>query len=839
MDVPTLLLSSTSLDPSISVPARQQLEALVHSNPSDLLSHLSLLSADVSVPEPIRLAASSLLCDSISSSSSAALWAGLSSLAKSGIKTYEMWNLGSHVEALSKAAIKTISAVAHIELPRREWDSLIGTLCENFVRDNERLRLASMEVLSDVLENGVLKPTVIAKLLYTLTGILAGKEATEGDRVAGLTAVASIVRFYNRDCSPELSLETIVGVVAENCCGKGTVSVKLAALECLLEIVKRHYGFFGEFTQVQIQTATLSCMGNFAEENSTAMQALKVWGAIAAYSCSQDLLKPSRNSRTSLWCIYDCYQKLCPILLEFLKLRPESDLIYTCLKHVADVVWEPILPPLLAYFLENVKAKDWRCRAAAAAALGCLVDVPLKTIDDREFQWILDSLIELLQDCYKTVRVNTVRTLALATGLRLPSLNSAASLQKLVSGSLLALKDSQSKVSGYACEVFSNLADWLKPGAGAGSPLTPYFRDIAYALWANALREDLYTNEESVSDKSQDALKKVISCLATEAEVQTDVLLMISNIMENFDKTLIPQLCKNEKVQMYQDYICDAIRYVFDVPEVKIPVPLVKHMFDSILESFKVGDEINEAGRCALEWIMGTLSCRDTPRQALQLYKYLMPIFNSGIDDMNALSEATNCFCDIIKFFGPEGAHFISKTITMFRHQVCNPEINSNLLFQILNTLSAISADAASAYIDSLEDVLEILKVARTTSLDPVKGVQLRGIVIFNYILIMTAGQQCDNPVSIFYPHIPEVFDYLEIVCGEEATQMAYDTIRNIAFLIVQFAVFYDKQLKPLLSRPFVTRIFAEFEKRVLPADAGAANLMRIELTEVLSDVMI
>lgn len=171
MDAASLLSATLSPDQNERQHATSQLEQYLDSNPSQYLVSLSHSLSDQQTPSHIRNAAGLAIKNALSArevqrqDDYAQRWKQLESQTRDKLKQDAVQTLAATDKGARNVSGQVIAAIAAIELPLGQWNSLVGQLLELVGRaDNSGLRQATLQAIGYICETIVsLKPDPLPK----------------------------------------------------------------------------------------------------------------------------------------------------------------------------------------------------------------------------------------------------------------------------------------------------------------------------------------------------------------------------------------------------------------------------------------------------------------------------------------------------------------------------------------------------------------------------------------------------------------------------------------------------------------------------------------------------
>ena len=146
--------------------------------------------------------------------------------------------LGSSVSEARHTSSQVIAKVASIEIPRQEWQNLIGRLLSNMQQQGapESLKQATLETLGYVCEEVSYKDLEQDQVNAVLTAVVQGMTQPERSFEVHLSAVKSLYNaldFAQSNFENDNERNYIMKVVCEAAVSK-EIEIRQAAFECLV-----------------------------------------------------------------------------------------------------------------------------------------------------------------------------------------------------------------------------------------------------------------------------------------------------------------------------------------------------------------------------------------------------------------------------------------------------------------------------------------------------------------------------------------------------------------------------------------------------------------------------
>ncbi|XP_047334647.1 importin subunit beta-1-like [Impatiens glandulifera] len=554
MEITQFLLNAQSADANVRTEAEGKLRLFQEQNlPSFLLSLSCELSNNEKPIESRRLAGIVLknsldAKDATRKENLAKHWVSIDISIKAKIKELLLSTLGSSVLEARHTSAQVIAKVAAIEIPRKEWPELIGSLLSNMTDPNKPapLKRVTLETLGYVCEeishHDLVQDEVNSVLTAVVQGMSVGEYGPEV-RLAATRALYNALDFAQTNFENEMERNFIMKVVCETAVAKEQ-EIRQAAFECLVSIASTYYEVLEPYMETIFQLTSNAVKG---DEEAVGLQAIEFWSSI----CDEEIELQeyegfeSVNSTPAHSCFIEkSLPVLVPMLLETLLKQDEDqdqdDTIWnvsmaggTCLGLVARTVGDRIVSLVMPFVEANILKTDWRAREAATYAFGSILEGPSVEKLTPMVNSGLEFLLNAMKDGNSHVKDTTAWTLSrIFELLHNPSsefsLISPANLQRILMVLLESTKDAP-HIAGKVCSAIYFLAQGYEDDDASSSVLTPYLPDIITCLIATADRPD--GNESKLRISAYETLNEVVRSakLPETAQIITQLLPVVMN----------------------------------------------------------------------------------------------------------------------------------------------------------------------------------------------------------------------------------------------------------------------------------------------------------------------
>ncbi|KAJ6750385.1 hypothetical protein OIU85_000964 [Salix viminalis] len=515
MEITQFLLAAQSPDANIRTQAEASLRQFQEQNLPLFLLSLSVELANNEKPLESRRLAGIVLKNSLDAKDSVRKehlvqqWMAIEISMKAQIKDLLLRTLGSSASEARHTSAQVIAKVASIEIPRKQWPELIGSLLKNMTQQENpaALKQATLETLGYVCEEISHQDLVQDEVNSVLTAVVQGMNLAEHSREVRLAATKALYNaldFAQTNFENDMERNFIMKVVCETAISK-EADIRQAAFECLVSIASTYYDVLEPYMQTLFQLTSNAVKG---DEESVALQAIEFWSSI----CDEEIelqeygtVEGGDSGSTHSRFIEKALPYLVPLLLDTLLKQEEDqdqdDSIWnismaggTCLGLVARTVGDSVVKLVMPFVEGNILKPDWHCREAATYAFGSILEGPsIETLGPLVSNG-LDLLLNAMRDENNHVKDTTAWALSrIFEFLHCPasgfSVVSPENLQRIVTVLLESINDAPN-VSEKVCGAIYYLAQGYEDAGANSSHLTQYIPTIISELLKTAERTD-------------------------------------------------------------------------------------------------------------------------------------------------------------------------------------------------------------------------------------------------------------------------------------------------------------------------------------------------------------
>ncbi|OMO97629.1 hypothetical protein COLO4_14485 [Corchorus olitorius] len=586
MEITQFLLAAQSADAKVRTEAESSLRQFQEQNLPVFLLSLSVELANNEKPVESRRLAGIVLKNSLDAKDTGRKeqlvqqWMAIDISVKSQIKDLLLRTLGSSVPEARHTSAQVIAKIASIEIPKKLWPELIGSLLNNMTQQDRppAVKQATLETLGYVCEEISDQDLVQEEVNAVLTAVVQGMNLAEHSpevRLAATRALYNALEFAQTNFENEMERNYIMKVVCDTALSK-EVEIRQAAFECLVAIASAYYDVLEPYMQTLFELTSNAVKG---DEETVALQAIEFWSSICDEEIEREFESPesgdSEPSHSRF--IEKALPHLVPLLLETLLKQEEDqdqdDTIWnismaggTCLGLVARTVGDAIVPLVMPFVESNILKPDWHCREAATYAFGSILEGPTIEKLSPLVQAGLDFLLNAMKDGNNHVKDTTAWTLSRifellhspASGF---SVISPENLKRVIGVLLESINDAPN-VAEKVCGAIYYLVQGYEDAGPSSSLLSPYLTDIISCLIATADRTD--GGDSKLRSSAYETLNEVVRC-SNIAETSHIIAQLLPVIMNKLGQTVEIQIISSddrEKQGDLQASLCGVLQVI-------------------------------------------------------------------------------------------------------------------------------------------------------------------------------------------------------------------------------------------------------------------------------------
>ncbi|KAL8120091.1 importin subunit beta-1-like [Apium graveolens] len=803
MDITQFLLSAQSANAAERTDAESKLKQFQEQNRPAFLLSLSIELSTDGKPNESRSLAGIILKNSLDAKDATMKeylvqqWGGTDITYKSQIKGLLLNTLGSSVHEARHAASQVIAKIASIEIPKKAWPELVGTLLLNMTEQDKpaTLKQATLETLGYVCEEISHNDLVQDEVNSVLTAVVQGMNGAEQSvnvRLAATRALNNALDFAQTNFQNEMERNFIMKVVCETAMAEDTL-IRQAAFECLVSIASMYYDVLEPYMQTIFQLTANAVKG---DEEGVALQAIEFWSSICDEEIElQDYEVPDSGDSEvpHSHFIEKALSSLVPMLLETLLKQDEDqdqdDGIWniamaggTCLCLVARTVGDAIVPLVMPFVESNISKSDWRSREAATYAFGSILEGPSIEKLSPMVNTGLVFLLHAMKDENSHVKDTTAWTLSRifellhspATGF---SVITQANLPQVIEVLLGSLRDAP-HISEKVCGAIYYLAQGYEDAGASSSLLTQHLLNIIKCLVETADRTD--GGDSKLRSSAYETLNEVVRCSNLEESSQI-IAQLLPAIMSKLAKTAELQIGSSddrEKQGDLQASLCGVLQVIIQkLGGVEQTKPVILQAADQIMMLFLMvfgcrSSTVHEEAMLAIG-ALAYATGQGFVKYMQEFYKYLeMGLQN--FEEYQVCSISVGVVGDICRALDDKVLPYCDGIMTLLLKDLSSGELHRSVkppIFSCFGDIALAIGEHFEKYfqyvVQMMQGAAEVCAKLDNTDEEMMEyGNQLRRSIFEAYSGILQGFK--NTKADLILPHAPHMLQFIALVSKDQ-----------------------------------------------------------------------
>lgn len=801
-EITQILLSAQSPDANVRNAAESSLKQFQEQNLTAFLYTLSLELATEEKPVESRRLAGIVLKNSLDAKDNVRKeqliqqWMGIEASVKAQIKELLLRTVGSVSVDAGHTAAQVIAKVASIEIPRKEWPELIGSLLSNMnqVGRPASLKRSTLETLGFVCEEISHQDLVQDEVNSVLTAVVQGMTLADHGvevRLAATRALYNALDFAQTNFENDMERNYIMKVVYETAVSKEP-EIRQAAFECLVSISSTYYHVLEPYMQNLFELTSNAVRD---DQEPVALQAIEFWSTICDVEIElQETEGDSGDSEPPhSRFIEKALQSLVPLLLETLLKQEEDqdqdDDVWnlsmaggTCLGLVAKTVGDAIVPLIMPFVQERITKPDWRSREAATFAFGSILDGPsvekLSPLVNAGFEFLLNAMNEQNSHVKDTTAWTLSRIFEIlhspASGY---SVISAGNLTHIMTVLLESIKDAPN-VAEKVCGAIYFLAQGYEDAGPDSSVLSPYLPNTISALLATADRAD--ARDSRLGAAAYETLNEVVRCAHIPDTVQI-IQQLLPVIMNKLGQTVELQILSSDDRERQGDLqalLCGVLQVIIQkLSSTDETKPIILQASDQMMVLFlKVfacrSSTVHEEAMLAIG-ALAYATGAEFGKYMPEFFKYLeMGLQN--FEEYQVCSISVGVVGDICRALDDKILPYCDGIMTHLLKDLSNGMLHRSVKPPIFSCFGDIALAIGEHFHKYLQYAMQMMQsasevCARIDSEDEEMmeyGNQLRQSIFEAYSGILQGFKS--TKAELMLPHANHLLQFIEVVCKDE-----------------------------------------------------------------------
>lgn len=473
-------------------------------------------------------------------------WLAMDPSLRAQIKDGSLSVLQSNDPVARHTSAQLVAKLGSIELPEKEWPTLLEELLKNVTNGTEGCIHASLECLGylcDELEEHTIDEQDTNRILTAIVdGMRSDRPAPI--RYAAVTALRNSLEFVNENFKRKQERDHILQKICE-ATQSSDLRTRVVSYECIATIATLYYEYLAEYMETLCKLTFNAITG---DQDEVGLQSLEFWSSMCDVEI--DLIEEMHYAEldgqtdTTIPCQYYVQAvlgSLIPLLTETLKQQDEdqdedswnlSMAGATCLALVAQTVGDACVDLTMTFITQNIESSDWRQKEAAIMAFGSILDGP----DTAKITPLVRQALGFLMGCMQFDNILVRDTTAWTLGRICELHNGCISGEMLPALMQLFLEglDQEPRVSHNVCYAIHNIVKAFEESEAASHMLTPYFNTLFDKLLETSDRPN--ATESNLRGSAYEALNMLVQVGADE--VNDHIMLRMPVILERLERSI-------------------------------------------------------------------------------------------------------------------------------------------------------------------------------------------------------------------------------------------------------------------------------------------------------------
>ncbi|KAK2057281.1 ARM repeat-containing protein [Colletotrichum caudatum] len=707
---------------------------------------------------------------------------------KTRVKDLTLQTLSSSNAQAGQAAAQVISSIASIELPRGQWQELMGILVKNVSEGGEHQKQASLTTIGYICESQdpELRTALIAHSNAILTAVVQGarKEETSLEvRLAAITALGDSLEFVGNNFKHEGERNYIMQVVCEATQADDS-RIQQGAFGCLNRIMGLYYDNMRFYMEKALFGLTI--LGMKSEDEDVAKLAVEFWSTVCeeeigieddnAQVESADQMRPFYNfARVAA-------NEVVPVLLLLLTKQDEdaaddeynlARAAYQCLALYAQAIGAAIISPVLQFVEANLRAEDWHHRDAAVSAFGAIMDGPDEKVLDPIVKQALPILIGMMDDSSLQVKDSTAYALGRITESVSDSIDPNQHLDPLIRSLFNGLM-SNAKIASSCCWALMNLAERFSGDiSDAQNPLTPHFNQSVTNLLALTARPDC---DSYVRTAAYEVLNVFVQNAASES--MAPIASLSGVIIERLEGTVPMQsqvVSVEDKIMLeeMQTSLCTVLQAIIQRLDKEI-IPQGDRIMQTLLQILStVGNKssVPDGVFAAISALANAME-EDFSKYMEAFTPFLYNAL-SNQEEPGLCAMAIGLVSDLTRSLGERSQPYCDNFMNHLLHNLKSTALSNQFKPAILQCFGDIAGAIGGHFETYLSVIAQVLQQAATVNAGPEGPYEMYDYVISLREGIMDAwggiigAMKSGNKTAALQQYVPAIFQLLNMIASD------------------------------------------------------------------------
>lgn len=752
-------------------------------------------------------------------------WMAMDTALRTQIKDGSLGVLQSNDPVARHTSAQLVAKIGSIELPQKEWPTLLESLLQNVTSGSEGCIHATLECLGylcDELEEGAIDEQDTNRILTAIVdGIRA--ERPPAIRLAAITALRNSLEFVSENFKRKQERDHLMQKICE-ATQSPDLRTRVVAYECIAAIATMYYEYLAEYMETLCKLTFNAITG---DQDEVGLQSLEFWSSMCDVELDliEEMNYAQLENRTDYipcnYYVQTVLNTLIPLLTETLKKQEDdqdedswnlSMAAATCLALVAQVVGDACVDLTMTFITQNIESNEWRPKEAAIMAFGSILDGP----DSVKIAPLVRQALGFLMGCMKFDNILVRDTTAWTLG-RICELHCGCISGEMLPGLMQLLLeglDQEPRVSHNVCYAIHNIVKAFEESEAAAHMLTPYFKALFDKLLETSNRPN--ATESNLRGSAYEALNVLVQAGADE--VNEHIILRLPVVLERLEqsiKTLIenPNSLHDDQAGL-QALLCGVLIAAIQKLNTDIE-PLADRIMQALLQVFSTRN-----AAAAEEAFMAAGALANVVGPKFEVYmQYFGPVVLMGLknsEEYMVCSVAVGVVGDLCRALEGKIQPLCDEIVAALIEILKNPMLDRSVKPPVLSCFGDIALAIEGEYeryaVSSLQMILQAAGACGSIATDDEEVVeymnQLRESVL-EALTGIAQGLGAANKAAMLMECAPQIGAFLATLANDLATRSDAVTTGAVG-LIGDMGQAMGKAVETLFHQQFVVQLVTE-----------------------------
>ncbi|KAG2798105.1 Importin subunit beta-1 [Phytophthora cactorum] len=730
-------------------------------------------------------------------------WMAMDAALRTQIKDGSLGVLQSNDPVARHTSAQLVAKIGSIELPQKEWPTLLESLLQNVTSGSEGCIHATLECLGylcDELEEGAIDELDTNRIL---TAIVDGirTDRPPAIRLAAITALRNSLEFVSENFKRKQERDHLMQKICE-ATQSPDLRTRVVAYECIAAIATMYYEYLAEYMETLCK---LTFNAITSDQDEVGLQSLEFWSSMCDVELDliEEMNYAQLENRTDYipcnYYVQTVLNTLIPLLTETLKKQEDdqdedswnlSMAAATCLALVAQVVGDACVDLTMTFITQNIESNEWRPKEAAIMAFGSILDGP----DSAKIAPLVRQALGFLMGCMKFDNILVRDTTAWTLGR--------------------ICLDQEPRVSHNVCYAIHNIVKAFEESEAAAHMLTPYFKTLFDKLLETSNRPN--ATESNLRGSAYEALNVLVQAGADE--VNEHIMLRLPVVLERLEqsiKALIenPNSLHDDQAGL-QALLCGVLIAAIQKLNTDIE-PLADRIMQALLQVFSTRN-----AAAAEEAFMAAGALANVVGPKFEVYmQYFGPVVLMGLknsEEYMVCSVAVGVVGDLCRSLEGKILPLCDEIVAALIEILKNPMLNRSVKPPVLSCFGDIALAIEGEYeryaVSSLQMILQAAGACGSIATDDEEVVeymnQLRESVL-EALTGIVQGLGAANKAAMLLECAPQIGAFLATLANDLSTRSDAVTTGAVG-LIGDMGQAMGKAVETLFHQQFAVQLVTE-----------------------------